>query len=171
MAGAVNVGKKERETSNSINKSFSSNVVPGRFLMDEIKHFHLHLPPDRALINPSSWSAELRHQTDTARAEEAADTSPSLSLSPLAFTATTTIASPETCTHLKLPIFGALPFGSKRTLTLGLGEADLLLSSAEVAFRLCRTDRAQLKQRSFLVFPPAQVTFSPAGPTLLLCGG
>jgi len=54
MAGAVNVGKKERETSNSINKSFSSNVVPGRFLMDEIKHFHLHLPPDRALINPSS---------------------------------------------------------------------------------------------------------------------
>lgn len=66
--------KWDWETNNSINKSFSSNVVPGRFLMDEIKHFHLHLPPDRARIYPSSWSAELRHQTDTARAETAADT-------------------------------------------------------------------------------------------------
>lgn len=82
-----------------------------------------------------------------------------------ALTATTTTASPETCLHFKLPIFGALPFGSERTLTLGLREADLLLllllsralSSAELAFRLCGTARTLLKQRSFRVFPPAQV--------------
>lgn len=165
-------GRRERgkkwdwETNNSINKSFSSNVVPGRFLMDEIKHFHLHLPPDRARINPSSWSAELRHQTDTARAETAADTS--LSLSPrfnsssnnnnsfsgnvLAFKAAHFwSASIWVWAHSDTRAQGG---GSAAAAAVAVARA---LSSAEVAFRLCGTARTLLKQRSFRVFPPAQV--------------
>lgn len=181
-------GRRERgkkwdwETNNSINKSFSSNVVPGRFLMDEIKHFHLHLPPDRARINPSSWSAELRHQTDTARAETAADTSLSLSPPALTAAATTTTASPETCSHLKLPIFGALPFGSERTLTLGLREADLLLLLLLLSRARCPVLKLHFACAERLVHCWSNgasasfhqlrcLTFSPAGPTLLLCGG